>query len=336
MNLTRLVAALLALAGVALAATAEAAPALPNVGLDRLSVPVSGDVALPVTLWYPSTSAAQVQTLGPYRLNVAIAGDPAARRMPLIVMSHGTGGSALESVDLAIALAKAGFVVAAVEHSGDNFRDRGRSFTRANFVARPREVSAMIDFLLTTWRHKGKVDPRRIGMFGHSAGGATSLIIGGGVLDWGQLLRYCVENQETWGCKSGRNLNPAASRADVNPEPVAAADPRVRALVIAAPALAHGFAPAGLTKVRIPVQLWVAGKDEIVPDAGQVTALLRARPDSRYVADAGHFSFLAPCPDGLRAAAPLVCVDRQGFDRPAFQQEFTRAIVRFFRAHLRG
>lgn len=339
MKVSHIVAGLIALAACAFVVTAEAKPASPNVGMEQVSAPVSGDVPVQVTLWYPSTSAAHPQVLGPYQLDVAMAGDPAARRLPLIVMSHGTGGSSFDSVNLAMALAKAGFVVAAVEHTGDNYRDRSRSFRRANFVARPHEVSATIDFLTNTWRHKEIIDPARIGMFGHSAGGTTALIVGGGVLDWGQMPRYCMRNPEDWGCKGARSLDPAANRADgadVEAAPIAAADPRVKALVVAAPALPHGFAPSGLANVKIPVQLWVAGKDVIVPDSGQVTALMPAKPERHDVANAGHFAFLAPCPDGLRAAVPQICIDQQGFDRIAFQQEFTSAIVRFFRAHLQG
>lgn len=335
MNVSRMIAALAAFVSLAFAFAAQARPAVPSVGTEQVSVPVAGAAAVPVTLWYPSTSTAQAKSFGPYRLDVAVAGDPVARRLPLIVMSHGTGGSAFDSVNLAVALAKAGFVVAAVEHPGDNYRDRSRSFTSVNFAARSHQVTATIDFLTGSWRHKAVVDPARIGMFGHSAGGATTLIVGGGVLDFGQVVRFCINNPEDWGCKGGRTLNPTATRADVGAPPVAAADPRVRALVVAAPALTHGFAPAGLARLKLPVQLWVGSKDAIVTNAGQVAALMPARPERHDVADAGHFSFLAPCPDTLRATAPQICTDPPDFDRAAFQQDFTRAIIRFFRAHLR-
>ena len=335
MNFSRLTAGLLALASFAFAFTAEAKSPAVNVGMEQVSVPVSGDIAVPVTIWYPSTSAAHTQTFGPYQLDVAMAGAPVAQRLPLIVMSHGTGGSALDSVNLAMALAKAGFIVAAVEHTGDNYRDRTRSFGAANFLSRPRQISASIDFLTNTWRHKGMIDPARIGMFGHSAGGATTLIVGGGVLDWSSLPRFCISHPEDWGCKNGRGQNPATNRAGPALAPIAAADLRVKALVVAAPALTRGFAPAGLAKLRLPVQLWVAGKDAIVTDAGNVTGLMPARPERHDIADAGHFSFLAPCPDGLRARAPQICIDQPGFDRAAFQQDFTSAIIRFFRAQLR-
>lgn len=335
MNFSRLTAGLLALASFAFASIAEAKSPAPNVGMEQVSAPVSGDSAVRVTIWYPTTSAARTHTFGPYQLDVAMAGAPVAQRLPLIVMSHGTGGSAFDSVNLAMALAKAEFIVAAVEHTGDNYRDRSRSFGAANFLSRPRQISTSIDFLTNTWRHKGMVDPARIGMFGHSAGGATSLIVGGGVLDWGQVIQFCISHPEDWGCRNGRSQNPATNQAGPALAPIAAADPRVKALVVAAPAGTRGFAPAGLAKLKLPVQLWVAGKDAIVTDAGNVAGLMPARPERHDIANAGHFSFLAPCPEGLRATAPQICIDQQGFDRAAFQQDFTSAIIRFFRAHLR-
>lgn len=336
MNVWRLIGGLLALASFAAAVTAEAKQASLSVGMEQVSAAGAGDTAVPVTVFYPSTSTSHVQTLGPFQLDVAMAGDPVGRRLPLVVISHGTGGSAFDSVNLAIALAKAGFVVAAIEHPGDNYRDRRRSFARENILARAQQVRAAIDLLIDSWRHGAIVDPARIGMFGHSAGGATSLIIGGGALDPGQLVRYCLGNPEDWGCRGARGTMPATNQFPLGASQITAADPRVKALVLAAPALSHGFVPTGLARVRIPVQLWVADRDAIVTDAGQVAALLPAKPERHDVADAGHFSFLAPCPDGLRTAAPQICTDQQGFDRAAFQQEFTNAVIRFFRAHLRG
>jgi predicted dienelactone hydrolase len=45
---------------------------------------------------------------------------------PLVLISHGTGGSGASHYDtaLALALADEGFVVAALTHTGDNYMDR--------------------------------------------------------------------------------------------------------------------------------------------------------------------------------------------------------------------
>jgi hypothetical protein len=65
MNLSRLTAGLLALASFAFASIAEAKSPASSVGMEQVTAPVSGDVPVPVTIWYPSTSAAHPQPSAP-------------------------------------------------------------------------------------------------------------------------------------------------------------------------------------------------------------------------------------------------------------------------------
>lgn len=53
-------------------------------------------------------------------------------------------------------------------------------------------------------------------------------------------------------------------------------------------------------------------------------------PEYHRVADAGHFDFLPPCSEALKAAIPMLCQSQPGFDRAAFHQAFNREAVRFF------
>ncbi len=337
MRVPHLIAALLAIASLGFTNPAEAKRAAPTAGFETASAPHKGDSAVPVTIWFPSMSVAKREALGPYSLDVALGGVPLKGRFPLVVLSHGTGGGAFDLANQAVALAQAGFVVAAVEHTGDNFHDRSRSFSRTNFLSRPRQISAALDFLLNDWHHKGLIDPARIGMLGHSAGGTTALIIGGGLLDWGQVIRYCADNTQDWGCQNSRAQNLADNPAAFDPTPVAAADRRVKVLAIAAPALTHGFAPTGLATVKLPVQLWVAETDVVVADSGTTAWLLPNKPEQHDVANAGHFAFFAPCPDLMRksAVAAFICDDLPSFNRAAFQRQFTAKVVRFFKVRLR-
>src|SRR5882672_6986535 len=98
------------------------APAL-AAGFERVSVPEPAGPPLEVGIWYPSDAATAPQQLGVYTHNVAANGAVAGRGLPLIVMSHGSGGSFEGHHDTALALAEAGFVVASVTHTGDNYRD---------------------------------------------------------------------------------------------------------------------------------------------------------------------------------------------------------------------
>lgn len=108
----------------------------------------------------------------------------------MIVISHGTGGAADTHYDTALALAEAGFIAAAVTHTGDNWRDHASSFTRRNFVERPRHLKLAIDYLLTAWSGRDHVAAERIGAFGHSAGGFTVLVGVGGEPDLDRLDHF--------------------------------------------------------------------------------------------------------------------------------------------------
>jgi predicted dienelactone hydrolase len=87
---------------------------------------------LRVTVWYPApvTAVEVQQVIGPPDAPLFEAGmaspnapmEPALRPLPLIVLSHGTGGSAMQMAWLGTALARAGFIVAAVDHPGNNSR----------------------------------------------------------------------------------------------------------------------------------------------------------------------------------------------------------------------
>src|SRR5579859_3520025 len=92
-------------------------------GFEQVTVTDLAGPPLEAGIWYPSETAASEQPLGLFRQVVAPNGAVAGRGLPLVVMSHGSGGSFAGHYDTALALANAGFVVAAVTHTGDNYRD---------------------------------------------------------------------------------------------------------------------------------------------------------------------------------------------------------------------
>jgi predicted dienelactone hydrolase len=262
-------------------------------------------------------------------MNGAVSGG----RHALIVMSHGTGGMALNSNDTALALANAGFVVAAVTHTGDNYRDQSTAFTRQDFVDRPRHITRVIDFMLDTWAGHGSIDARRIGIFGHSAGGTTALIVAGGVADLSRVVAFCQSNPDDWGCRHASQRGPVTAAAASGP--IAEPDARIKAVVLAAPALAVAFQPGGLAAVKVPVQLWVGAEDEIVGDGSVVRTLLPRPPDYHLVPHGGHFAYLTPCSEILLKSAPMICYDPKGFDRAAFLRRFHQSVIAFYRERLK-
>jgi len=306
-------------------------PSLHAAGLQTASLRDPAGERIELAIWYPSTQPAQDVPMGPFTPHVAMAAPISGQNLPLVVLSHGTGGANMNHFDTAAALADAGFVVAALMHPGDNYQDSASAFTAANFSNRPQHIHAVIDYMLHDWPGHAALNPARIGMLGHSAGGTTALLIAGGMLDWQRVIGFCSTNTQDWACSkaNARHIGPVMPTAAIS-----FADPRVKAIVIAAPALSHGFVPNGLAGVHVPVQLWVGGQDDVVTDAAQLSTLLHPAPEGHLIAQAGHFAYLATCSPWLASIASEICRDPPGFDRAAFLLRFQHDVIGFFRAKL--
>ena len=281
-----------------------------------------------VGVWYPTSGIPVRQRLGLYTQDVV----PDARlpkgRHPLVVISHGTGGDFAGHVDTAVALARAGFIVAALTHPGDNWRDNSRA---TRIEGRPPALTATISYMLKAWPGHAAIDPNRVGAFGFSAGGFTVLAAAGGRPDMTRFADHCARHPVFFVC----TLLKAQPRTLTRVWP-SMTDPRIKAIVVAAPAIGFTFDSAGLRGVRIPVQLWRADDDGILPApfyADAVRAALPKTPEFHSVPGAGHFDFLAPCADP--ATMPQLCASGPGFDRTAFHADFNADVVRFFVEKLR-
>lgn len=108
---------------------------------------------------------------------------------------------------------------------------------------------------------------------------------------------------------------------------------------MAAPALGFTFSPDGLKNIKVPVQLWRAEEDTVLPHpryAEAVRLALPQAPEYHVVSNAGHFDFLAPCSSALASMVPAICASAPGFDRVAFHTHFNAAVVGFFSKTLKG
>jgi predicted dienelactone hydrolase len=310
------------LAGCAAAPT-PAIEAAQNAGFTIVAVSDPQDKPIEVAIWYPTRAAPAVMDLGLYRQNVARDAPIAGRDLPLVVISHGTGGGWVSHADTAVALASAGFVVAAPTHTGDNYRDDSYVGTSRWLPERARQVKRVIDYMQDEWKGRDRLDGR-VGMFGFSAGAFTTLVMIGGVPDMALVDRHCRESPEL-ACTLWKEPAQSASPRWIH-------DPRISAAVVAAPGLGFTFELAGLSQVTAAVQLWGAGDDRVVRYATNTALVRRQLPSAEYhdVPRAGHMSFIVPCAGG----PPPLCSDAEGFDRAAFHAELNRDMAAFFRARL--
>lgn len=282
--------------------------------------------ALRGAVWSPCGAPAGKILIDPLRIDgvkdCAIEGN----QLPLVVISHGTGGSFLGHHDTAASLADAGFVVAAISHPGDNFQDLSRQGHLSAFATRPVDMKRLVDYLLGAWPGDARLDANRIGIFGFSRGGYTGLAAIGAVPNWTLRQDLCPPESTVSLCGEIR-------RHEWPPQP--APDHRLRAAVIVDPLSV--FDARGLESVAVPVQLWASaeGGDGVTPESvAAVRHDLPTPPDWHVAEAAGHFAFLAPCTSAMALVAPEICRDGRGFDRVAFHAVFNAEVRAFFQRHI--
>ncbi|MGV1764986.1 alpha/beta hydrolase family protein [Rhizobium rhizogenes] len=303
-----------------------AAPLAHAAGFQLIEIPADGPLpALKGGIWYPCAQPAGDVTIGPFTMSVTKDCPIMGETLPLVVVSHGRIGSALGHRDTAETLADAGFVVVAISHPGDNSLDQSRTRDFSVFVERPADIRRVIDFVLGPWPNAGKIDARRIGMFGFSRGGYTGLVAIGANPHFGKRLRLCDGNSSV--------LCDQVHKGEL---PELAHDPRIKAAMIADP-LSVFFTPDSFENVKIPVQLWGSerGGDGVTPESVvAISNQLPTKPEFHAVPNSQHFDFLPPCPAELAKSAPEICADRSGFDRAEFHRKFNAEVLAFFRKHL--
>jgi predicted dienelactone hydrolase len=311
-------------------AAASTRPA--DVGFDVAQANDGGE-PIALAIWYPTSSTPRATPMpGGLVLDIAAKGAVLGERLPLIVVSHGNGGSALGHVDLAMALARAGFIVVAPTHPGDNYADVSRQANADLYSQRTAQLRAVLDYMLAQWPSASTIDAQRIGAYGMSAGAFTVLAMAGGTPRMETISAHC-RTQPEFVCRALAQLKSplldgAAGSGTFR------ADPRVKAIAIAAPGLGFTFAGGGLDHVRIPVQLWYGDRDDTVPaasNAGIIQRELGPLVETHVVPGAAHMSFLAPCGE---PKLPVVCTDPDGFDRAAAHAAMNAEIVRFFEARM--
>ncbi len=301
-----------------------------------LTDPIEGG-PMQVIVVYPTKAAAGTSSSGPFTISARRDAAPAPGSYPLIVFSHGAAGTNLGHHDSLTALARAGFVAAAVEHPRDNSRDDSGAATDLQMIGRPHHIVALIDGLLADPAMAPLIDKKRIGMVGHSAGGYTALLIAGAVPNFAlaREFRAAISNNP--------DLQPLLRRAEASnrqrrkPDLQYVSDPRVRAFVLWAPGFGYAFDKDGLSKVRAPILLYRPTEDTLVPHpwgAGRIAELLPVRPEYRVLEGAGHFVFFAPCPWTLSLLARQVCADPPGIDRAEIHARLNAEMIAFFRQAL--
>jgi predicted dienelactone hydrolase len=231
------------------------------------------------------------------------------RRLPLVMLSHGSGGDASNLAWVAETLATQGYIVAAVDHPGDRFGDVSIDGRYAAW-RRPRDVSLVLTRLLADPTFGRRIDARRIGAVGHSAGGLTVLMLAGARIRPEDFLAYCNGPRPTPDCDFIRGVQPG-KLPDLGEREESYRDRRIRAVVAMDPVFGPAAIASSLRSVTIPVEIIATTTDEIVPLAynGEHYADIIPRARLTTYPQGGHFAFMPVCSAAGVLVAQQVCVD---------------------------
>lgn len=309
-----------------------------------------GDATLRLIVWYPaSASEAQVATGSP-ESPIFIAGavakdapfaDVAPR--PLVLLSHGFGGSARQMTWLGAALARHGYVAVAVDHPGANSIDGVSDAGAYTPWAQATDLRAALDFALDRPELAQHIDSDRVGVAGFALGGYASLLAVGARSDFSHFVAFCEGLHRDAMCdrhfeypldyhRRAEVLARPGLEALAAEESSNLSDPRIKALFLIAPAFVEALDPASLSRVRAPVGIVLGAADPIAPAAtnGQLAAHLIPGAKLRVLPGVGHYDFLSECgPGGFEAVAPL-CADGAGATRAQTHAVTEAAGIAFF------
>jgi predicted dienelactone hydrolase len=269
---------------------------------------------------------------------------PADGRFPLIALSHGTGGSAEIMAWLARGLAARGYIVAGVNHPGNNALDP--PYTPEGFLVwweRARDLTVVIDNLLGDDEFGRRIDPARIGAAGFSLGGYTMIEIAGGRTDPRLFLAFC-RSPVAEGCVDPPEFpslfarwtelmaSDLAFQRTISQASQSYHDPRVRAAFAIAPALGPAFIPESLRSITTPVAIVVGAEDRLAPVRSNARMFANVIPGATLTVlpDVGHYTFLAVCTDAGRKAQPQLCNADSRVDRGTIHQRIVDTAADFF------
>jgi predicted dienelactone hydrolase len=259
---------------------------------------------VPCTVWYPAIAEgepnAQYLLVVKGKAYVMAEPDLTWAPYPIVLFSHGFRGKAEQSIHFTEYIASHGYVVAAMDHVGNTLTDFTATDESTAKVAleRPFDVAYAYNKIVTesaaeSGLFPGLVDPTRVAATGHSFGGYTALMVGGGEVDVSAAQAACAAGTPAdifcdyvifWEAGKTEKLEPALVELD--------------AVVALTPGGSSAFGEPGLAKVSHPVLEFGGTLDETTPIPIEIDPIYEGLPPPKMqviIEGAGHMSFTNIC-----------------------------------------
>ncbi len=304
---------------------------------------------LEVAIWYPTDQTDRQESInrGFWKIQNVIRDAPiTGERLPLIIFSHGYGGSQWSNSWFAEQLVPHGYIVAIVRHYGNSAKNMIPELS-VRAWNRPTDVSFVLDQLLQDPYWGQHIDQNKIGAAGFSQGGMTSLWLAG---IQAQLTPEILHRQITalsdpeWRNEHFADLPTERldtildqfTTHDFDAANKSYQDPRIKAVFAMAPALDAEnimFTPEGLSKVHIPVHIIVGQADtECMPQAEFFAQHIPNSSLTIIPGPIGHLTFLN---EGIEAGNTIYTTDHPSINRKQIHSTVAAQALQFFDQHIR-
>jgi len=242
-------------------------------------------------------------------------------RYPLVIFSHGKGGTRLQSNFYTAYLASHGYVVVAPDHAGDTIvellrevKDSGNiqpDSTVEALVYRPEDVIAVLDLLpdVLPVDLYARIDEDRVGVSGHSFGAITSFLSASADSRIDAIVPQCPGSHELLGLQMRTPLQ----------------------------------------EMQIPMLIQSASEDGTLPEETNALPLYENMPSPKgwlSLSRAGHFTYSDLCVLDVEAINGVLRLDvsnvlDDGCGPEALSADVAFPVIRgnaigFFNQHLRG
>lgn len=326
-----------ALAAIALTATAAQAD---TAGLQITEVFMPHhNKATRVAIWYPGAGAVEPELYAdnPVFQGVEATMDvaPMAGKYPVVLFSHGMGGTDRAQAWLGAALAERGIISVLVNHPNTTWGDFDMTRGVAHWT-RAQDMTTALDWLLAQPDLAVHVDLSRMMAAGFSYGGWTALSLGGMKGNHAGLVQACETYPEMEACAvmvsdevNLQGIDPAKWNASY-------ADARVTHVTAIDPGFVWGLEPldvAGLQPETLMIGFGGA-EDRMLATNFDQSGLARLMGDRAVlqIDPAYHFTAMPLCkPEGEAILAAEeddpVCTDPAGSDRAAIHDQIVDLIA---------
>ncbi len=261
------------------------------------------------------------------------------KKLPLLLISHGTGGNRFSLTWFIERMVKEGYIVVSLDHYGNStFNKIPREFVK--WWERAIDVQFVLTNVLKDDQIGKKIDTSRIGGVGFSLGGYTNIALAGGYVD-----RAVRENQNPEDRTMPAEFPKTDEVIDFENDSLIVSsynkyrdhvkDDRIKSFFVMAPAIGFGFHSKEQTNTITAPVFIVAGKGDantpVKNNAENYHDLIKSSRIHLFDDNVGHYVFLNEPTEFGKKVAPSITIDKPTVDRKEIHEKTLKLALDFFK-----